>query len=196
MKTNIDDTTLQTKCVCGSAETPNVTHRKDGPCHVNASNIHKSLEEVIGTKCLPSQMPRFVAEKLAAGQASLDSADAVDWKSRHDELQKAYAEHAEVTAALHARAEKTESVLANLLAIIHRDGGHYQAEHGTEKAVEEAHQELSRCRDLKRENEAMREALKDSQSAISAFLCFYSDHLTNEQVAPLSETLDKLRHFL
>ena len=28
--------------------------------------------------------------------------------------------------------------LGNLLAVIHRDGGHYQDEHGTEKAVEDA----------------------------------------------------------
>ncbi len=30
--------------------------------------------------------------------------------------------------------------LRNLLAIIHRDGGHYYTEHGSEKAVEDAHQ--------------------------------------------------------
>lgn len=29
--------------------------------------------------------------------------------------------------------------LGELLAIIHRDGGHYQAQHGTEKAVNDAH---------------------------------------------------------
>lgn len=28
--------------------------------------------------------------------------------------------------------------LSNLLAMIHRDGGHYEAKHGTEKAVEDA----------------------------------------------------------
>lgn len=32
-----------------------------------------------------------------------------------------------------------ENALRNLLAIIHRDGGHYAAEHGIKKAVEDAH---------------------------------------------------------
>jgi hypothetical protein len=31
-----------------------------------------------------------------------------------------------------------ETLLGELLAVIHRDGGHYQAEHGTPKAVEDA----------------------------------------------------------
>ena len=33
----------------------------------------------------------------------------------------------------------SEHELRNLLAIIHRDGGHYYAEHGAKKAVEDAH---------------------------------------------------------
>ena len=37
--------------------------------------------------------------------------EGVDWKARHDELQKEYATHADVTAALHARAEKAEAEL-------------------------------------------------------------------------------------
>jgi len=37
-----------------------------------------------------------------------------------------------------------ESMLLNLLAVIHRDGGHYQAEHGTRKAVEDACKEWQR----------------------------------------------------
>jgi hypothetical protein len=32
----------------------------------HASDVHKALEEIICMKCLPSQMPRFVAERLAA----------------------------------------------------------------------------------------------------------------------------------
>lgn len=32
-----------------------------------------------------------------------------------------------------------ESALSNLLAIIHRDGGHYVAKHGYDKAVNDAH---------------------------------------------------------
>jgi hypothetical protein len=37
-----------------------------------------------------------------------------------------------------------ESMLLNLLAVIHRDGGHYQAEHGTRKAVQDACKEWQR----------------------------------------------------
>lgn len=33
---------------------------------------------------------------------------------------------------------EAEKALGNLLAVIHRDGGHYQAEHGTEKAAKDA----------------------------------------------------------
>jgi hypothetical protein len=36
------------------------------------------------------------------------------------------------------RAEKAERHLQNLLARIHRDGGHYTGEHGIEKAAEDA----------------------------------------------------------
>ena len=35
-------------------------------------------------------------------------------------------------------AQSAEQHLSNLLARIHRDGGHYEAQHGTEKAVEDA----------------------------------------------------------
>ena len=34
--------------------------------------------------------------------------------------------------------DKEKDLLSNLLAVIHSDGGHYQAEHGTEKAVKDA----------------------------------------------------------
>jgi len=47
--------------------------------------------------------------------AAFGGPDAVDWKAKYDELEKAYAEHAEVTQALHAKAEKAESKLANFV---------------------------------------------------------------------------------
>jgi polyhydroxyalkanoate synthesis regulator phasin len=43
---------------------------------------------------------------------------------------------------------------------------------------------------------AMRDAIKEAQSAVSAFLGFHSDHLSNAQVASLSETLSKLQPFI
>jgi hypothetical protein len=45
---------------------------------------------------------------------------------------------ADATIALRVRAEKAEAHLGNLLAMLHRDGGHYQCEHGTDNAVGEA----------------------------------------------------------
>lgn len=39
---------------------------------------------------------------------------------------------------LERKLHASEKALGNLLAVIHRDGGHYLAEHGLEKAVEDA----------------------------------------------------------
>ena len=39
--------------------------------------------------------------------------------------------------------DNTEYWLGSLLAVIHRDGGHYQAEHGTKKACDDAQQRAS-----------------------------------------------------
>ena len=38
--------------------------------------------------------------------------------------------------------DNTEYWLGSLLAVIHRDGGHYQAEHGTKKASDDAQQRV------------------------------------------------------
>lgn len=43
-------------------------------------------------------------------------------------------------SALRAAQAESEHWLKELLAIIHRDGGHYVAEHGIEKAVRSAHE--------------------------------------------------------
>lgn len=45
---------------------------------------------------------------------------------------------AEECAALRAENEMLRAALGNLLARIHRDGGHYIAAHGLNKAVEDA----------------------------------------------------------
>ena len=48
---------------------------------------------------------------------------------------------------LKARHEAYVKMLGELLAVLHADGGHYQYEHGTEKAVEDSitkHYELTR----------------------------------------------------
>lgn len=46
-------------------------------------------------------------------------------------------------AALKWQAGRRTAHLSNLLARIHRDGGHYEAEHGTEKAVAEAEKRIA-----------------------------------------------------
>lgn len=38
--------------------------------------------------------------------------------------------------------------LSELLAIIHRDGGHYEAQHGTEKAVQDAMNKIHEMREF------------------------------------------------
>jgi hypothetical protein len=46
------------------------------------------------------------------------------------------------------RAEKAEHALGNLLAIIHRDGGHHQGRVGDEQAVKDAHERWGRLMQL------------------------------------------------
>lgn len=45
-----------------------------------------------------------------------------------------------ITAAIATATAELRQHLGNLLAVIHRDGGHYQAEHGTEEAIRVAHE--------------------------------------------------------
>lgn len=76
-------------------------------------------------------------------------------------------------AAASARAEATEHMLRNILARIHRDGGHYADEHGLEKASKDADQVfcdlLQRAEAAERLNEILREdraqALKNCAEA-------------------------------
>jgi hypothetical protein len=54
--------------------------------------------------------------------------------------------HREAAALLRTLAEQQDSSLLNLLAIIHRDGGHYVEQHGIEKATDDAHEVLYQWR--------------------------------------------------
>lgn len=63
--------------------------------------------------------------------------------------------------------ERLRQSLGNLLAIIHRDGGHYTAMHGHEKAVRDAHLIWA---SLIGENERLRTALKPFASVPPALL--------------------------
>lgn len=73
-------------------------------------------------------------------------------------------------------------LLGELLAVIHGDGGHYQNEHGTEKAVEDARSEWYK---LKADNERLRDLVKrlvdvnspwDEEDGVSPVVCFYCGH--------------------
>lgn len=59
---------------------------------------------------------------------------------------------------------------------------------------------LLKCQDaierLEKENMAMREAIKEASSHLSAFLGFYSDSLTISKMRFLSNGLTKLQPFL
>lgn len=58
----------------------------------------------------------------------------VDWFT----WQIAWADARAVTPASIADTARVKKQLSNLLARIHRDGGHYEVKHGTDKAVEDA----------------------------------------------------------
>ena len=81
-----------------------------------------SDEQIDGLRC------RTVAQMLIEEIGADGPEDADDTAERAAGLIR---KQADAIAAL-------SSQLGNLLAIIHRDGGHYESEHGTEKACEDA----------------------------------------------------------
>jgi hypothetical protein len=67
--------------------------------------------------------------------------ESLSWEERYRKLE---AHHEEETKFLIRHANKTEQTLGNLLARIHRDGGHYIEEHGMDKAVTDADAKIVR----------------------------------------------------
>lgn len=67
---------------------------------------------------------------------------------------------------------KADADLGNLLAAIHRDGGHYQAEHGTKQAVDEAHHAwaslISRAEKAERHTQTIAEAAAKVEADLAA----------------------------
>jgi hypothetical protein len=59
---------------------------------------------------------------------------------------------------LDERAENIERWLRDLLAVIHRDGGHYTEKHGLEKSTADAHAVV--CEDRRKLDEALFEKLR------------------------------------
>ena len=65
------------------------------------------------------------------------------------------------------------NMLRNLLARIHRDGGHYVAEHGLEKALEDADSQVVRWLAMQDELAAAPVAIMDTRNALG--LCAPSE---------------------
>lgn len=124
-----------------------------------------SIKEALATAlpilrevALTDDDPRYKAamQKVATALASLESGDAreriarvIDPLSFHlreesggllctVECNEALAT-ADAILATGLVSAKHDRLLGDLLAVIHRDGGHYQSDHGTEKAVADAH---------------------------------------------------------
>ena len=73
----------------------------------------------------------------------------------------------------------------------------YVTKHEAQMEIDAAnHRGMIAAATLRNEMTSMREAIKDAQSAISAFLGFHSDKLTLPQMRSLADTMSKLQHFL
>jgi hypothetical protein len=101
--------------------------------------------------------------------------------------------------AIIAERDTLSNHLGNLLAVIHGDGGHYQGEHGTDKAVSDAMLIVSRLtaeRDaLKAENEKLVDTLSDWSDQYTMVI---SDKCPSDEqhctcVPALREEISKLR---
>jgi len=79
--------------------------------------------------------------------------------------------------------DRLSTELANLLAVIHRDGGHYQAEHGTVKAVEEAKATVFRER---AELAALRKAMQEFHDSYEL-----DGYVDTSKLAALQEVKDE-----
>ena len=66
---------------------------------------------------------------------------AVDQMPKYNGFEGRYKDALEIRPILRAmqrEADQLRQRVGDLLAVIHRDGGHYQIEHGEEKAIEDA----------------------------------------------------------
>lgn len=81
--------------------------------------------------------------------------------------------------------------LDDLLAVIHRDGGHYQAEHGTAKAIEDA---IAAVHALRAANGDLRDELEAFQAS-NDIRGAEVDRLRAENAALLAANRDCLTHF-
>jgi hypothetical protein len=73
----------------------------------------------------------------------------------------------------------------------------YVTKHEAQLEIDAAnHRGMIAAATLRNEITSMREAIKEAQCTISAFLGFHSDKLTLPQMRSLADTMSKLQHFL
>jgi len=94
----------------------------------------KRIAELEAETILPADLEGLV-ERLRKRQVLGNNQGAVYLASEHDDL---CMEATAALGAMQARVTEAEAVTNDVLAIIHRDGGHYQAEHGRRKAIDDA----------------------------------------------------------
>jgi hypothetical protein len=97
-----------------------------------------------------------------------------------EQLALAEAVRASQVAGLTEGAEKLRGHLGNLLAVVHGDGGHYEAEHGTDKAVVDA---LERYYDNLRTTDATLYALRERVAGLEQDAARYRATLLNVRLA-------------
>lgn len=157
MKTNIDDATLQAAIDVACNETAK-THeiylnaldlKLDNDYWADESPARLTLARALLAR-LPEPTPPTADGKtpgqvaFEAFQARVGGWEGSSYKAEYEKsasaVLAAFGGQSSLELKMQDRAEKAEAELGNLLAIIHRDGGHYQAEYGSPKAIQEAHQ--------------------------------------------------------
>lgn len=112
------------------------------------------------------------------------------WETNRREYAALYKE----AQAAHARVNAALAHLGNLLAVIHRDGGQYQARHGAERAVQEAMRISSERIGAEAERDAARKELAEWEEQ-EASVC-PEDVGFVEYIKHLTGNLDALRQEL
>ena len=100
-------------------------------------------DEVSLQERLRDEITRTVALDVlhhdAANKIDALEAEVADYRKAADDQAMAHkVERDELMMQVAALTKESRPHLSNLLARIHRDGGHYEAEHGTEKAAQDA----------------------------------------------------------
>ena len=88
---------------------------------------------------------------------------------------------------LMAGRDELRAELQNLLAVIHRDGGHYTAEHGLEKSVQDA---MRLVPELRAERDELRAGLLPPATADDTALGWTLHHDTVRRVKLLAEVVE------